>query len=152
LLSVSDHIIAEYIRTVGNKAGVDLSNDEITNMIYRIDLRQLRDDVSAYLRFKKQSFVLFDNLDRGWPESGLTSDDVLVMRCLIDASRKIQREMRSHGLEFSSIVFLRNDVYQLLMSTTSDFGKDLKAQLDWTDPDQIREMLRLRMIQDQKDK
>jgi hypothetical protein len=38
------------------------------------------------------------------------------------------------------------------MSTTSDFGKDLKAQLDWTDADQIREMIRLRMVQNEKDR
>src|SRR5262249_5238357 len=91
LLAISDHIIGEYQRAYGAKRDVDLSNDEITNLIYQIDLRALRDDVSEYLKFKKQSFVLFDNLDRGWPESGLTSDDVLVMRCLIDASRKLQR-------------------------------------------------------------
>lgn len=151
LLAISDHIIDEYQRVFGHTKGVDLSNEQITNLIYQIDLRALREDVSAYLQFKKQSFVLFDNLDRGWPETGLTSDDVLVMRCLIDASRKLQREMRHKGLEFSCIVFLRNDVYQLLMSTTSDFGKDLKAQLDWTDPDQIREMLRLRFVQNQQD-
>jgi hypothetical protein len=60
--------------------------------------------------------------------------------------------MRQKGLEFSCLVFLRNDVYQLLMSTTSDFGKDLKAQLDWTDPDQIREMLRLRLVQNSQDR
>jgi hypothetical protein len=48
--------------------------------------------------------------------------------------------------------FLRNDVYQLLMRSTPDFGKDLQAQLDWTDSDQIREMIRLRMIQGEVDK
>lgn len=152
LLAISDHVIAECHRIFGDAKSVDLSSDDITNLIYRIDLKSLRQDIADYLKFKKQSFVLFDNLDRGWPETGLTPDDVLVMRCLIDASRKIQREMRQESLEFSCIVFLRNDVYQLLMSTTSDFGKDLKAQLDWTDADQIREMLRLRMVQNNPDR
>jgi hypothetical protein len=152
LLAISDHIIAEYQRVFGDRSQVDLFNDDITNLVYKIDLKLLREDVGEYLKFKKQSFVLFDNLDRGWPETGLTPDDVLVMRCLIDASRKIQREMRQKNLDFSCIVFLRNDVYQLLMRTTSDFGKDLKAQLDWTDADQIREMIRLRMIQNEKDR
>jgi hypothetical protein len=152
LLGVSEHVIAEYQRVFGEQQNIDISNDQITNLIYSIDLRLLRDDVSDYLKFKKQSFVLFDNLDRGWPESGLKSDDVLVIRCLIDAARKMQREMRSNGLQFSCIVFLRNDVYQLLMDTTSDFGKDLRAQLDWTDPDQVREMVRLRLVQNYPDR
>jgi hypothetical protein len=152
LLIASDHVIGEYQKQFGAENAVDLSNDSITNLIYQVDLRALREDVSSYLKFKKDSYVLFDNLDRGWPEDGLTSDDILVMRCLIDASRKIQREMRALGLRFSCLVFLRNDVYQLLMERTSDFGKDLRAQLDWTDADQMREMLRLRLIQDEDDK
>lgn len=152
LLSLSDHVVQEYQRLFEATDKVDLSNNDITNLLYTIDLKELRCDVGTYLKFKKESFVLFDNLDRGWPEDGLTNDDILVMRCLIDASRKIQREMRSDGLKFSCLVFLRNDVYQLLMDRTSDFGKDLRAQLDWTDADQIREMLRLRLIQDDAEK
>src|SRR5690606_9663086 len=130
----------------------DLSAGEITQLLYQIDLRQLRDDVRKYLEFKKQSFVLFDNLDRGWPEGGLGNDDVLIIRCLIDASRKIQQDMRGHRLDFSCIVFLRNDVYQLLVSKTADFGKDLQAQIDWNDGDQIREMLRLRLLHKEGEK
>lgn len=152
LLIVSDHIIGEYQSKFGSNAEFDISDNQITNLLYSIDLKELRKDVSDYLRFKKDSYVLFDNLDRGWPEDGLTSDDILVMRCLIDASRKIQRELRGLGLHFSCLVFLRNDVYQLLMERTSDFGKDLRAQLDWTDADQIREMLRLRLVQNESDK
>jgi hypothetical protein len=112
----------------------------------------VRDDVISYLKLKKQSFVLFDNLDRGWPENGLGADDILIIRCLIDAGRKIQREMRAAGLQFSCLVFLRNDVYQLLMLKTADFGKDLRAQLDWTDADQMQEMMRLRLVQNEADK
>jgi hypothetical protein len=92
LLIISEHVIAEYQRAFGEQASVDLSNDQITNLLYRIDLRALREDVASYLRFKKESFVLFDNLDRGWPETGLTPDDILVMRALIDASRKFREK------------------------------------------------------------
>lgn len=152
LLSVSEHIIAEYEKKYSNIDNVKLSNDDITNLLYETDLRAVRDDVKQYLGFKKQAFVLFDNLDRGWPENGLASDDILIIRCLIDAGRKIQREMRSAGIEFSCLVFLRNDVYQLLMVKTADFGKDLRAQLDWTDADQMREFMRLRLVSGDEDK
>ena len=38
------------------------------------------------------------------------------------------------------------------MRRTADFGKDLSAQLDWTDTDQIKELIRLRMIMNSSDK
>jgi hypothetical protein len=130
LMQASDHVIGEYQKRFGDEQQVDLSTSEITNLMYSLDLKQLRDDLSDYFKFKREIFILFDNLDRGWPEGGLGPDDVMVMRCLIDATRKLQREMRSLGHEFSCLVFLRNDVYQLLMRATPDFGKELQAELD----------------------
>jgi hypothetical protein len=85
--------------------------------------------------------VLFDNVDRGWSPSGLTDDDIVIVRSLIDAGRKIQREMQRDGLNFHCVIFLRNDVYQLLMQATSDFGKEMRTSLDWTDPDLLRNLL-----------
>jgi hypothetical protein len=44
-------------------------------------------------------------------------------------------------------VFVRNDVYQLLVEASSDYGKESRALLDWTDADQLRELLRRRLVQ-----
>jgi hypothetical protein len=32
------------------------------------------------------------------------------------------------------------------MKGSADYGKDMRAVLDWTDPDMLREMLRLRLV------
>jgi hypothetical protein len=64
---------------------------------------------------------------------------------VIDAGRKIEREMRRDNHDFHCIVFVRNDVYDHLMKSSSDYGKESRAALDWNDPDMLREMLRLRL-------
>lgn len=143
---ISDGIVGRFdARSVERGGELSLSNEEVTNLLYETDIRAIRDDISRYLGTKERAVLLFDNLDRGWPDTGLTSDDILIVRSLVEASSKLQREMRQRNIDFSSIVFLRNDVYQILMRSTPDFGKDLRAQLDWTDPDQIRELVRLRL-------
>ena len=43
-------------------------------------------------------------------------------------------------------MFLRQDVYELLVAVTSDRGKEARLSLDWTDPDLLRELLRRRFI------
>jgi hypothetical protein len=68
------------------------------------------------------------------------------LRCLVDAGRKVEREMRKAGNVVHCIVFVRNDVYDNLMRNTPDFGKEMRATLDWSDPDMLREMLRLRLV------
>ena len=42
----------------------------------------------------------FDNLDKGWSVPGPDSSDILILRCLIDAARKIQRDMQRKSLIF----------------------------------------------------
>jgi hypothetical protein len=39
-------------------------------------------------------------------------------------------------------------VYQLLVETSADYGKENRAVLDWTDPDLLREVLRRRLVHD----
>jgi hypothetical protein len=90
--------------------------------------------------------VLFDNLDKGWSTHGVDVIDAIVLRCLVDAGRKIEREMRRDDHEFRCIVFVRNDVYDHLMRNSADYGKEARAALDWSDPDMLREMLRLRLV------
>ncbi len=64
----------------------------------------------------------------------------------MDAMIKIQRELRKEDLECHGVVFIRNDVYELLVANTSDRGKVPSVILDWTDPDLLRELLRRRFL------
>jgi hypothetical protein len=119
---------------------------QVTELIHKHNIREIREALSAYLEFKDSVWVLFDNLDKGWSSHGLTSGDVMILRCLIDAARKIQHQMQADDHDFHCVVFVRNDVYQLLVEASSDYGKESRAVLDWTDSDLLREMLRRRLV------
>ena len=45
-----------------------------------------------------------------------------------------------------TIVFIRNDVYELLVDESPDRGKESRVSLDWSDSERLREFLRLRFI------
>jgi hypothetical protein len=55
--------------------------------------------------------------------------------------------VQKDGHDFHCVVFVRNDVYQLLVESSADYGKESRATLDWTDADLLRELVRRRLIQ-----
>jgi hypothetical protein len=118
---------------------------EVTQLIYQHDLHQLRQQVAAYLAHKNGLWILFDNLDKGWPAQGIGLDDILIIRCLIDAAKKIQRELSKKAIDCHNIVFVRNDIFELLMSEATDFGKESRSSLDWSGKGFLREVVRLRL-------
>jgi hypothetical protein len=147
LQALSQRLVLEYRKMAGEQSQRKMTGNEITNLIYIHDMRDLRKELSNYLHLKTQIWVLFDNLDKGWSSEGLDQADFQILRCLIDAGGKVRREMKKNGHEFLCIVFVRDDVYQRLVEMSSDFGKDLKATLDWTDRELLRELIRQRLIQ-----
>jgi len=146
LLTLSQGIAADYTTRYGTKPGTRLAADDLTNILYRHDIRKLQERVSKYLARKEAVWILFDNLDKGWSTQGVDVIDSIVLRCLIDAGRKVERDMQRAGHTFHCIIFIRNDVYEHLMQNSADYGKEMRAVLDWTDPDLLREMLRLRLV------
>jgi hypothetical protein len=144
-LSLSQRIAEDYVNRYGSEDSTKLSTDDVTRLVYAHDVRALRSHVSKYLSKKSGVWVLFDNLDKGWSTQGVDVVDATVLRCLIDAGRKLERDMRKAELVFHCIVFIRNDVYTYVMKQSSDYGKEMRATLDWTDPDLLRELLRLRL-------
>jgi len=147
LLLLSQEIIDAYQRAYGKAEDVRLTADEVTNLLHATTIADLRDALADYLSQKEQVLVLFDNLDKGWSYKGIGTGDILILRCLIDAAGKVQREMRKAEVKMSCIVFVRNDIYELLMDSSPDFGKEARASLDWSDPDLLREVLRKRLAQ-----
>ncbi|GAA0308840.1 hypothetical protein GCM10009087_18590 [Sphingomonas oligophenolica] len=146
LSKLSEKIINEYRARFSQEDGQRLSAAQVTELLYSHDLRDLRKRISDYLDHKESVWVLFDNLDRGWSTQGFDVLDAIVLRCLVDAGRRLEREMRKADHSFHCIVFVRNDVYDHLMRHSTDYGKELRATLDWSDPDLLREMLRLRLV------
>ena len=145
LLSLSQRIAQDYSHRFGTTDSTKLTTEQVTQLVYAHDVGELRKQVSEYLTHKESVWVLFDNLDKGWSTHGVDAVDAMVLRCLIDAGRKVERDMRKTGHVFHCIVFIRNDVYEYLMRQSADYGKEMRATLDWTDPDMLREILRLRL-------
>ena len=123
-----------------------LSSAEITDLLYKHDIAKLRTELTNYLGFKKGVWILFDNLDKGWPAHGVSPEDVITVRCLLDALAKLERNLRKGEILCRGIIFIRNDVYELLVEATPDRGKTSRVAVDWTDPELLRELLRRRFV------
>jgi hypothetical protein len=142
-LLILTRTIAERYSATGAKLGT-LTSADITHVLYSHDIRGLEATLVSYLKFKEEAWLLFDNLDKGWAAGGVSSEDIIILRCLIDAAKKIKREFVQKGIEFQAVIFIRNDVFELLVAGTADYGKDTRVSLDWTDRRQLVELLRRR--------
>ncbi len=123
-----------------------LGRDQITELLYLHDIKRLRDVTTEYLSLKKGLWILFDNIDKGWHAHGIDSEDLLILRCLIDAFSKLRNELGRASISCKTVTFIRNDVYELLVASLPDRGKMSKIALDWTDPGLLKELLRRRFI------
>ena len=151
VMKLSEHLSESYLEKFGDARDTKVSGEVLTEILYTHDLRRLKDLVSKYLEHKENVLVLFDNLDKSWSTAGVDSIDSISIRCLIDAGRKVERDMQKKGHLFRCIIFVRNDVYQYLMASTPDYGKEMRVTLDWSDPDLLRELLRLRLVSNLND-
>jgi hypothetical protein len=130
----------------GNRTNARLEDPQVTGLLYTQNIHALQDAVQGYLSHKEHLWLLFDNLDKGWPTKGLTANDLTLARTLLDATRKLERQFDSEKLNVHTVVFLRSDVVELLVNETPDRGKEAKVVVDWSDPDMLREMIRLRLV------
>ena len=146
LSMLMESISSRYTEKYSGKSRVRLSLPQITELLYRHDVKALSVEIIDYLKNKEVLWLLFDNIDKGWPTSGLKHEDLIVIRSLIDATRKIERTLGKRNIDVSTIIFLRNDVYELLVRETSDRGKEANVLLDWTDSDLLKELVRLRIV------
>ena len=123
-----------------------LTRAQLTEFLYQHDINRLRTCITDYLEHKQSVWILFDNIDKGWSAHGVDELDLLSLRCLIEALRKLTRDFQKKKIVCCGVAFVRNDVYEILIGATPDRGKLNRASLDWTDPDLLREMLRRRFL------
>jgi len=90
---------------------------------------------------KECVWILFDNIDKGFTTRGLQSEDVYIIRSLLEATRKLQANLEKKHLNCVATVFLRRDVYDHLIDLTPDRGKETIANLDWSDIELVKELL-----------
>jgi hypothetical protein len=94
-----------------------------------------------------QVVLLFDNIDKGWPSQGANEQDIAILRCLLEASRKLQRQLETQNVDFKCLVFIRKDIFDLLVDQTPDRGKESVVNLDWTDEFLLKELVRKRFAE-----
>jgi hypothetical protein len=123
----------------------ELTPARITELLFTTEIPQLEGVVASYLAHKSEVWMLIDNLDKGWSTRGATPEDILIIRTLLDATRKLQRQLDRHGVALYSLVFLRNDIYDLLVRHTSDRDKDTAVIVDWDDPEVFKELVHQRI-------
>jgi hypothetical protein len=124
-----------------NKEGNIHNNSHVTSIIYGEEIKNLYNAIVPNLNKIETIWILFDNIDKGFPSYGINHEDILNVRCLVESTRKIQRTFNEKDITFNSIIFLRRDVYDLLIDNTPDRGKESIANLDWSDPELVKELL-----------
>ena len=114
---------------------------DLTNAIYSKEINGLLKTLIDHLKDINEVWILFDNIDKGFPTHGVEMEDILIIRSLLEASRKIQRSVNKYNIDCTSTVFLRRDVYDLLVDETPDRGKEQFVNLDWSDIELLKELL-----------
>ena len=141
-----DRIEQDYMAAHGEAQDLMLTGGQVTNLVFSHDLPELRNQLTSYMSLKGDLWILIDNLDKGWPTHGIAEVDLIILRSLMEATRKLQRDFQKTDQECNVVVFIRNDVFDLLIEETPDRGKESKVVLDWTDPALLRELLRRRLV------
>lgn len=124
---------------------ISLSTPEVTALIYDNDIKKLNDALVDHLQRKDSLWILFDNIDKGWSPTGIDASDILTLKALLESSRKLQRQLVTDGIDARVLVFLRNDVYEILLDQMSDRGKEQKVVVDWRDPEALKQIIALRI-------
>lgn len=117
----------------------------LTNIMFEAPLPKLRDAIASFREFFEDIIFLIDDLDKGWPPRQVEAHDVVTVRHLIEVLNRVQRDLRRKNIGFRHLVFLRSDIYERLVEETSDRGKYNVIKVDWSDPQQLRHLLRQRV-------
>lgn len=139
-----DKLIEGIIQRTPNSESV-ITSPDITQIVFKQNIQKLRELIVDYLEDKEEVWVLFDNLDKNWKISTGDDYEAIILRCLLDASRKLQKMLVKEDINFHSVIFVRNDIYTFFLDKTTDRGKDQVIYLNWEDVDLFKEMFRLRI-------
>ncbi len=146
ILNLVHRINSEFEENYGSSDKPYLKVGDVNQLIYKHSIPELRDELVKYLKNKGSVWILFDNIDKGWPTRGVNKTDIIILRALLDSTRKIERLLQKDNIEIVTMIFLRNDVYELLVDESPDRGKESRVSLDWSDSERLREFIRLRFI------
>lgn len=122
-----------------------ISPEFLTNVIFRGGINDLKKLTLKFVGANDLVVLLFDNIDKGWPTNGVDEFDARLVRLLIEALDKIRRDFAASKRNFMSVVFLRNDIYEMLVEGTPDRGKAGQVRIDWTDRAKLKQVILKRL-------
>ncbi len=128
------------------KKGQSISPEFLTNVIFRGGINELKRVIVKVTKGVDFIVLLFDNIDKGWPSNGVSEFDIRLVRLLIETLDKLKRDFATAHRDFMPVVFLRNDIYEMLIQETPDRGKAGQVRIDWTDRAKLKQVI-LRRLQ-----
>jgi hypothetical protein len=134
------NFIVEEIRALKAK-GTLLSPERLTNIVFRDGISQIRELIDRYTSDKTPMVLLFGNIDKSWFAQGVNEFDVRLARLMVESLDKIRRDFGAQNKDFMSVVFLRNDIYELLVEQTPDRGKAGQIRIDWSDRAKLQQVI-----------
>jgi hypothetical protein len=140
---LSDYVLREI--KVLSKKGQQLPPEQLTNVVFKGGIAEAKALVTRLTEKSPTIVFLFDNIDKGWATNGVDAFDVRLVRLLIEALERIKRDLNVVDRRFISVVFLRNDVYELMVDETPDRGKAAIVRIDWTDRAKLRQVIHRRL-------
>lgn len=132
-------LVVEEIKGLTAK-GMALTPERLTNIVFR-GIAEIRALINRCIPGKTQIVLLFDNIDKSWLAQGVNEFDVRLVRLLVESLDKIRRDFEAQNLDFKSVVFLRNDIYELMVDQTPDRGKAAQIRIDWNDRGKLRQVI-----------
>ncbi len=137
--------VDEVVRKVTASNNVETLRSELTNLMFVEPIPALRDAVVELSEHCSTIHVLIDDLDKGWPPRRVESQDVTMVKHLIETLNRIRRDLAKRDVDFYHLLFLRSDIYEKLVELTSDRGKYNVVNVDWSDPEQLRHLVNVRV-------
>lgn len=132
----------EIVRRFFDMSDNERENPTSTEFLRRTKLRRIRTVVLDIFRDQGISvWILIDNLDKAFNPGGIDLDDCAMISCLLDAIGDLKKSGTDRGVELFPLLFLRSDVYELLVVNQSDRGKEHEIELDCTDPDVLKQVI-----------
>ena len=122
-----------------------LSTPEITQFVFLHDIKPLRELLVNYLKDKEEVWLLFDNLDKNWLVKKGHEYEVIILQCLLNGCRKLQRMLSKENVNFHSAIFIRDDIYSFFLNKIPDRGKDQVVYLLWEDIEVLKEIFKSRV-------
>ena len=137
--------VKEVIRVAEESQDSDRLREQLTNIMFEKPIRRLREVIEDFSDQYDHIVVLIDDLDKGWPPLRVENHDIAMVKHLIEVLNRIQRDLAKQEIVMKHLLFLRSDIYETLIEQTSDRGKYNLIAVDWSDPEQLRFLIKERI-------